>query len=384
MNLKPMSSIGREKKVVIIEILAKANEVIRLLGDNFTFDLFEYKLFGKRPTNFDQSDVYATFEAKIRNLEENDQIGTARRYKCVMKSLYNFRNRLTFYDITVPFLRRYIKYMEKGGCGVTTIGINLRHLRAIVNMAKENGIIDASDYPFGKIYQNKIAIPSAKNNKQTLNEDDLMKIVNYDPLPNEAWPRDIWLFSFYCNGMNMADIFNLKWGQIKGDFIYFVREKTKNTAKVVRPVEVYLIPPALEIIERWAVEGRRKKDKYIFGVFDEFMTLEEKSKTGSFALKHVNNTMKKIGSALEIKPKITSMVARHTWATIMMRNKVPAIYISKGLGHTSISTTEKYMADFDQDQKREIGALIASIAMGDKSCTQSGYGVWDYGPHTNP
>ena len=205
----------------------------------------------------------------------------------------------------------------------------------------------------------------------------------YEPAPNEAWARDIWLFSFYCNGMNMVDIFNLKWGQIKGDFIYFVREKTKNTAKEVQPVEVYLISPALEIIERWAVEGRRKKDKYVFGVFDEFMTLQEKNTVGSLALKHANNTMKKIGLALEIKPKITSMVARHTWATIMMRNKVPAIYISKGLGHTSISTTEKYMADFDQDQKREIGALIESIAMGDKSSTKSGYGVWNYGPHTN-
>lgn len=381
---KPMSSVGKEKKAVVIEILAKANDVIRQLGDNFTFDLFEYKLFGKRPTKYDQADVFATFKAKIKNLEKNEQIGTAKAYLCTMRSLQKFRERLTFYDITVPLLKKYIKFMEKGDCGKTTIGINLRHLRAIVNIAKNNGIIDAVDYPFGKLYQNKIAIPTARNYKQALIEDDLMKIMAYEPLPNEAWPRDMWLFSFYCNGMNMADIFNLKWGQIKGDFIYFVREKTKNTAKEVRPVEVYLIPQALEIIERWAVEGRRKKDKYIFGVFDEFMTLEEKSKTGSLVLKHTNNTMKKIGQALEIKPKITSMVARHTWATIMMRNKVPAIYISKGLGHTSISTTEKYMADFDQDQKREIGALIASIAMGDKSCTQSGYGVWDYGPHTTP
>ena len=50
MSAKPMSSVGREKKVVIIEILAKSNDVIRELGDEFTFDIFEYKLFGKRPT----------------------------------------------------------------------------------------------------------------------------------------------------------------------------------------------------------------------------------------------------------------------------------------------------------------------------------------------
>ena len=184
--------------------------------------------------------------------------------------------------------------------------------------------------------------------------------------------------------MNMVDIFNLKWGQIKGDFIYFVREKIKNTSKEIRPVEVFLIPQAQAIIERWAVEGRRNKDKFIFGVFDEFMDPEEKSKVNSFALKSVNNTMKKIAGILGIEARITSMVARHTWATIMMRNKVPALYISKGLGHTSLSTTEKYLADFDQDQKKEIGALISSIAAGDKHLAKTGYGVWDYGPHKTP
>ncbi len=384
MSAKPMSSVGREKKVVIIEILAKSNDVIRELGDEFTFDIFEYKLFGKRPTKYDPADVFATYKAKIRNLEKNEQIGTAKAYLCSMRSLQKFRTKLTFYDLTVPFLKKYIKFMEKGKCGKTTIGINLRHLRAIVNIAKNNGIIDAVDYPFGKVYQNKIAIPTARNYKKALTVKEVRALQQYEPLPNEAWGRDMWLLSFYCNGMNMVDIFNLKWGQIKGDFVYFTREKTKNTAKEVRPVEVFLIQQAKEIIERWAVEGRRNKEKYVFGVFDEFMTVKERNKVNGFALKTVNNTMKKIGDILEFKAKVTSMVARHTWATIMMRKKVPALYISKGLGHTSISTTEKYLADFDQDQKKEIGALVSSIITDDNLETEIDSDVWDYGPHKTP
>lgn len=94
--------------------------------------------------------------------------------------------------------------------------------------------------------------------------------------------------------------------------------------------------------------------------------------------------MKRIGGILGIKAKITSMVARHTWATIMMRNKVPALYISKGLGHTPVSTTEKYLADFDQHQKKEIGTLISLIASGDTNHGENNYGVWDYGPHKIP
>lgn len=136
--------------------------------------------------------------------------------------------------------------------------------------------MDATDYPFGRIYQNKIAIPSSRNCKQSLTEEEVVQIIQYEPLPNNVWARDMWLLSFYCNGMNMVDIFSLKWSQINGDFIYFIRKKTKNTAKEVRPIEVFIIPQARTIIERWAVDGKRKKDTYVFGIFDEFMTPEEK------------------------------------------------------------------------------------------------------------
>lgn len=71
--------------------------------------------------------------------------------------------------------------------------------------------------------------------------------------------------------------------------------------------------------------------------------------------------MMKNSKILGIKNRITTFVARHTWATILMQNNISIAYISKGLGHTSLLTTEKYLADFDQDKKREVGALISGL-----------------------
>lgn len=79
----------------------------------------------------------------------------------------------------------------------------------------------------------------------------------------------------------------------------------------------------------------------------------------------VNESMRRIIRKLGINNRATTVVARHTWSTIL-KNNVSVSYISKGLGHTSISTTEKYLGDFDQDQKREVGELIAQIAYRNK------------------
>ena len=161
--------------------------------------------------------------------------------------------------------------------------------------------------------------------------------------------------------MNMIDIFYLKWKNIRDEFLYFTREKTKYTARTVVQIEIFLTPQAQAIIEKWKIGGRKKRDNYIFGVFDEFMSPSERMTVHKIAIKHINNTMKKIAEKLGIKNRITTFVARHTWATILMQNNISVAYISKGLGHTSLLTTEKYLADFDQDKKREVGALISGL-----------------------
>lgn len=354
------------KKELIIDTLAKANNIIRLLGDSFTFEDFESKMFGKVIQDYDMADVYATYRAKIDRLNQEGRVGSGLIYLRSMESLRSLRKRLKFHEVNVEFLYRYERYMKRKDCNNSTIGIHLRHFRAIVNMARANGIMSALDYPFGKRSENKYEIPTSRNVKRAIDQDELTALISYEPMQDEAWARDIWLFSFYCNGMNMIDIFNLKWGNIKNGFLYFVREKTKYTARNVHQIELYLIPQAMEIINRWAREGRRKKDKYIFEVYEEYMLPEDKVIARQMAVKAINNTMKRIAGKIGIKNKITTFVARHTWATILMRNNIPVSYISKGLGHTSMLTTEKYLGDFDQDKKREVGSILSSLAPDNK------------------
>ena len=56
--------------------------------------------------------------------------------------------------------------------------------------------------------------------------------------------------------------------------------------------------------------------------------------------------MKKVGEELGFEIKLTSYVARHSFATILVRSV--ALWLSRqSLGHSNITTTQKYFAGFD-------------------------------------
>ncbi|RHJ90434.1 integrase, partial [Bacteroides sp. AM07-16] len=61
-----------------------------------------------------------------------------------------------------------------------------------------------------------------------------------------------------------------------------------------------------------------------------------------------NACLKEIGRRLRHPVKLTSYVARHSWATEAFRQHVPVSVISQALGHTSEKTTRIYLDQLDQ------------------------------------
>jgi site-specific recombinase XerD len=355
----------KEKRVYIKGIEKKALDIVKDLGDQFTMDSFDILFLGSESKLVrNKQDVYAAFEAYISKLREEGRIGTEKSYEAALKSLRQFISKLNFSDITVPFLEAYEGYMLKQGKSVTTIGIYLRSLRTIVNIARSEKVINEERYPFGLKSRKKYEIPRANNIKKALDESALTKIlVGECQNDEEAWARDMWLFSFYCNGMNMADIFHLKYGNMKGEFLYFVRQKTIRTKKVQEPIEIYLSEPIREIIEKWGTLDK-SADNYVFGVFNNRMTPEEIYRIRLNTIRSINHYMKNIGKRLKIDVPITTYVARHSWATTLLRKGISTAYISKGFGHASFSTTEQYLGGFTQDQKKSVADLLTNLANG--------------------
>ena len=76
--------------------------------------------------------------------------------------------------------------MVHRGKSITTVGIYVRHLRAIINIAKENGIIRPQDYRFGR---RKYIIPGGRNMKKALNISQINKYLNTRHLLEPGWRK---------------------------------------------------------------------------------------------------------------------------------------------------------------------------------------------------
>ena len=79
-----------------------------------------------------------------------------------------------------------------------------------------------------------------ENRKKALEIKDIEKIFGYKAEENsqEAFSRDIWVFSYLCNGINMKDICLLRYTDITNDTIVFRRAKTIQTNRKSKSIEV--------------------------------------------------------------------------------------------------------------------------------------------------
>lgn len=338
----------------------KANDIVNRIGV-FDFDRFEAILYAD---DLVYGDLYSVYQKQIEELKKSDQLGTASNYSSSMNSLKAFRPLLTFAEVTADFLRQYERWMIKKGNSLTTIGIYLRPLRAIINMAISEGVV-GPDFlnPFGSKGKKKYKIPEGRNIKKALDSDSIKKILEYLPLSGswEEKAHDYWVFIYLANGMNMKDLAYLTVENIDGEFIRFRREKTKKTSTSTLPITIYIQDRMREIIKR---QGNIDFESggYIFLIINDTDTPEKKRAKIQQMTKVVNKHMRRISQILGIDKPCTTYTARHTFSTVLKRSGVGIQSISEALGHSSISTTKAYLDSFDDDSKREMAKKLIDFS----------------------
>ena len=75
-------------------------------------------------------------------------------------------------------------------------------------------------------------------------------------------------------------------------------------------------------------------------------------------LKIVNADLKKIAKLVGIQEKLTTYVARHSYATIMRRSGISTSIISESIGHDSEKTTQIYLDSFENKVLDEASKAI--------------------------
>lgn len=349
--INTLKNIPRKKmepiRIQLDHIDLKAKNIINNL-DGFSFKRFEEKWFEKENAN---KDVFELFNQVISRKLSEGKISTAINYRCSMKSLQSFYPKLSFIDITPDVLKKYEKHMLSNEKSISTIGIYLRPLRAIINEAINKRYITTNDYPFGL---KKYVIPESRNVKKALTKEEFKKIMLYypeEPLGFEARAKDFWILSYLCQGMNPKDLLLLKKGHIEGDFIKFIRQKTKETARNVTEITVPLLPEAKHIINKWK---SKTNGPFLFNIITENMSEMQIYKTVQQFVKNTNKHMNMIAEKVGVQKKITTYVARYQFTKSLIDGGVSVEYIRQCLGHQSSTTTIRYIGSFEDLTRHEI------------------------------
>ena len=211
-------------------------------------------------------------------------------------------------DIDVSWLDKFCAYLEKEGCkAINTRAIHLRNIRAVINFAKKNGLIN--NYVF-----DNFKIEKEETIKRALNIKEVRKLYNAALPPRLSMYRDIFFLIIFLMGINLIDLSRLK--VIENGRINYKRAKTGTLYSVKVEDE------ALEIITKY------KGSKHLLCVFDRYKNYNDFKR-------RFNENMKIICNSIGINRDVSSYWARHTFATLMYEIGISMDIIADCLGHKS-------------------------------------------------
>lgn len=258
---------------------------------------------------------------------------------------------IVFADITLKILEDFKSYLkrlkinEDETISERTIINQLIILRTIYNRAIKNHLVDPALSPFR---QGGLRLKRPKSTKKGLQVDQIKQLEAakfIDPYFHHA--RNLFLFSFYTGGTRAGDVLTLQWKDIDRDRLSYVMAKTNEAGSIKLPQK------ALALLKEYQKQRINSKEDTEY-IFPELKGYPQKS--DSIALQklihnkiaQVDTALKKIGTQLEFKPKLTMHIARHSFATIS-GGKIPIQILQQLYRHSDINVTVEYMKAFVTD-----------------------------------
>jgi len=146
-------------------------------------------------------------------------------------------------------------------------------------------------------------IPIGKNTKRALDIYQIEQIFDYPTIPGSTMlkSKDFWILSYLCNGMNIADIAHLKWGDLQGEIISFERLKTKCSLRG-NPVKIIVLRNSIinSLIDKWRNKKLRNHNAFIFDIIDKKDVAEAIRKKEYQFTQVTNKRMKELAQNLSL------------------------------------------------------------------------------------
>jgi len=364
------SYTNKEANDKLAELENRANEIIRKYNENhidWGFDQFR--------SDFVNAPKRGLFMSYAESVIEKEYIGQERFQKAkiardALDSMARYDGafpKKTFQDISSSYIQGYIKYCQKQGNTNNTIGIRLREIKRFYNIAIRDKAVSPELYPFSKGSDDgKARIPKTEQNKtdQYLPIDSMKKLATAeitDYILDRT--RHLFLFSYYCRGINWKDMSLLTSNnfydatirdsatqenrQVK--MMQYRRSKTKGefdiqvTSNIQKELDWFRENTVLYKDYVLPIVGKDVDE----AAFDQYIAQKRK---------RFNKALKKLAQQLglpESQQKLSIYSARHSFSMGMQELGKPVEIISQALGHESVETTKHYLAKFSTTRMAE-------------------------------
>lgn len=326
-----------ERLAIIYEIVEReANRCIKE-GEAISTEKLKAKVWPVKETMDDDSKFIDWVEDQIKMLTVSP--GTRKQYKTMLTRLTEFDKMKRWRDVTAENITLFDSWLhqrkKKDGTSIIDAAVYKYHrcLKALINRAVTFGKIDRNPYELlkGKFKRGD------RENVEYLTESEMKAIENLQ-LPADdtmEMSRDIFVFQMYT-GLSYSDAqsFDISQYRKDGDTYTNVGERIKTGVAYVSQ----LLPPAVRMLEKYDMKIPRIEN-------------------------HVyNRALKAIGIMAGIQIPLHSHLARHTFATWMLRNGAKIENVSRMLGHTNIRQTQRYAKVLAESVHEDFDMVAAKMA----------------------
>lgn len=297
-------------------------------------------------------------DTQVEWKKEMGKEGIGAAYRSTRRSLSKYMGNkdIRMSQVDSQFVARYIDFLKHSGVGENTVNFYIRNFRTCYNLAVKEGLVLRGGYPF-----NDIHTKPCRTVKRALSREDMSRLLHlYFPEDSVLrFARDLFLFSFYTQGMSFVDIAFLKRKHICGEIISYSRHKSKQL------IHIGITSQIQELFNRYGTNGNKgNKEAYIFPIINTEGTdnkqISEYRQYRS-SLSRINRALRTIADDLGLGIPLTTYVARHTWATLARDNGVPISTISAGLGHTTENMTHIYLKELDINHLKQVNRMMNNL-----------------------
>lgn len=315
-------------------------------NEQVTAAIMRDKYLGKDPNN-QRKTLTEAFEYHNLKMKELVEIGkierkTLLRYQSTHAKLLYFMktnkglNDIPLDKVRLSFITEFEHYLvTKEKLQNNTIHKIIKIVKKVFNMAVTLDWIPSHPLNgFKTSYRNPV--------RQVLTQEELNILINKEfQIARLEEVRDVFIFCCFT-GFAYSDIYNFAKGEeeigIDGN-VWLCTERQKTGVSERVP----LLPIALRILEKY-------KDHEYCIRNNKLLPVNSNQRYNAY--------LQEIATICGIKKKLTTHIARHTFATtVTLANGVPIETVSAMLGHTSIKTTQIYAKVLEKKVSEDMSML---------------------------